>query len=157
MKEMRENELNMETHFLRQFPLDNGRALRTCKMTETQAARIRDISLEELQKQIFATPEEFAYLTGRTLKSVRNLMDRAQVPVHREGMPGSKRPKRFIMLQEYWKAVAHCRALITPEEKHYIDRLMRDKKTYRRTTGKEHRVLKRNSISALQQGYKHEY
>ncbi len=152
MKEMRENELNTETHFLRQFPLDNGRALRTCKMTETQAARIRDISLEELQKQIFATPEEFAYLTGRTLKSVRNLMDRAQVPVHREGMPGSKRPKRFIMLQEYWKAVAHCRALITPEEKHYIDRLMRDKKTYRHATGREHRVLKRNSISALQAG-----
>lgn len=54
------------------------------------------------------------------------------------------------MLQEYWDAVAHCRALITPEEKHYIDRLMRDKATYRRTTGNKHNVLKRNSRSTLQ-------
>ncbi|ENR8889558.1 hypothetical protein ACEXEL_002243 [Citrobacter koseri] len=103
------------------------------------------MSTEELQKQIFVTPAEFAYLTGRTLKSVRNLMDRAQIQTHREGMPGSKRPKRFIMLQEYWDAVAHCRALITPEEKHYIDRLMRDKATYRRTTGKKHQTYKRTS------------
>ncbi|RAU35976.1 hypothetical protein DBY73_011870 [Enterobacter sp. RIT418] len=104
---------------------------------------------EELQKQIFVTPVEFAYLTGRTLKSVRNLMDRAQLPVHREGMPGSKRPKRFIMLQEYWAAVAHCRALITPEERHYIDRLMSDKKTYRRITGSTHQAHKRTSRSAM--------
>nr|EKT8560736.1 hypothetical protein [Citrobacter freundii]EKU0823351.1 hypothetical protein [Citrobacter freundii]EKU8791285.1 hypothetical protein [Citrobacter freundii]EKX6757178.1 hypothetical protein [Citrobacter freundii] len=103
------------------------------------------MNTEELQKQIFVTPVEFAYLTGRTLKSVRNLMDRAQLPVHREGMPGAKRPKRFIMLQEYWDAVAHCRALITPEEKHYIDRLMRDKKTYRRVTGNNHQIHKRTS------------
>ncbi|AST82217.1 TPA: hypothetical protein K0P24_000628 [Citrobacter farmeri] len=102
------------------------------------------MNTDELQKQVFVTPVEFAYLTGRTLKSVRNLMDRAQLPVHREGMPGSKRPKRFIMLQEYWDAVAHCRALITPEEKHYIDRLMRDKATYRRVTGSNHQVHKRN-------------
>lgn len=145
MSEMRENELNTGSQNLRQFPLDNARIARTCKMTEAQANTIRDMSTEELQKQIFVTPAEFAYLTGRTLKSVRNLMDRAQIPTHREGMPGSKRPKRFVMLREYWYAVAHCRALITPEEKHYIDRLMRDKATYRRTTGKKHQTYKRTS------------
>ncbi|MGQ4858836.1 hypothetical protein [Citrobacter meridianamericanus] len=150
MTKSREIVLNAESQHLRQFPLDVARVARTCKMTDSQANAIRDMNTEELQKQIFVTPVEFAYLTGRTLKSVRNLMDRAQVPVHREGMPGSKRPKRFIMLQEYWDAVAHCRALITPEEKHYIDRLMRDKATYRRTTGNKHNVLKRNSRSTLQ-------
>lgn len=150
MTKSREIVLNAESQHLRQFPLDVARVARTCKMTTSQADGIRDMNTEELQKQIFVTPVEFAYLTGRTLKSVRNLMDRAQLPVHREGMPGSKRPKRFIMLQEYWDAVAHCRALITPEEKYYIDRLMRDKATYRRTTGNKHNVLKRNSRSTLQ-------
>lgn len=144
MRESRDIELITGTQHLRQFPLDGARVARICKMTETQANAIRDMNTDELQKQIFVTPVEFAYLTGRTLKSVRNLMDRAQLPVHREGMPGSKRPKRFIMLQEYWDAVAHCRALITPEEKHYIDRLMRDKATYRRVTGSNHQVHKRN-------------
>ncbi|ENV3741911.1 hypothetical protein [Enterobacter roggenkampii] len=150
MREIRENVLNAGSADLRQFPLDNVRIARTCKMTTAQAESIRDMKTEELQEQIFVTPAEFAYLTGRTLKSVRNLMDRAQLPVHREGMPGSKRPKRFIMLQEYWAAVAHCRALITPEEKHYIDRLMRDKKTYRQVTGKAlqtHKRTRRNSFS----------
>lgn len=150
MRESRDIALITETQHLRQFPLDGARVARICKMTDSQANAIRDMNTEELQKQIFVTPVEFAYLTGRTLKSVRNLMDRAQVPVHREGMPGSKRPKRFIMLQEYWAAVAHCRALITPEEKHYIDRLMRDKATYRRVTGNNHQAHKRtrhNSFS----------
>lgn len=131
----------------RQNPLEPSRISRICKMTSSQAESIRDMNTEELQKQVFVTPVEFAYLTGRTLKSVRNLMDRAQLPVHREGMPGSKRPKRFIMLQEYWAAVAHCRALITPEEKHFIDRLMRDKATYRRVTGAAHLVPKRTRRS----------
>lgn len=152
MTQSREIELNAGSQHLRQFPLDSARIARTCKMSTAQAEGIRDMDTEELQKQIFVTPAEFAYLTGRTLKSVRNLMDRAQLPVHREGMPGSKRPKRFIMLQEYWDAVAHCRALITPEERHYIDRLMRDKATYRRTTGNKHNVLKRNSRNALSHG-----
>lgn len=150
MREIRENVLNAGSADLRQFPLDNVRIARTCKMTTAQAESIRDMKTEELQEQIFVTPAEFAYLTGRTLKSVRNLMDRAQLPVHREGMPGSKRPKRFIMLQEYWAAVAHCRALITPEERHYIDRLMRDKKTYRQVTGKTlqtHKRTRRNTFS----------
>lgn len=152
MTQSREIDLTARSQHLRQFPLDNSRVARTCKMTPTQADSIRDMNTEELQKQIFVTPAEFAYLTGRTLKSVRNLMDRAQIPVHREGMPGSKRPKRFIMLQEYWDSVAHCRALITPEEKHWIDRLMRDKSTYRRTTGKEQNILRRNSRAALTHG-----
>lgn len=152
MTESREIELNAGSQHLRQFPLDSARVARICKMSQTQADAIRDMNTEELQTQIYVTPAEFAYLTGRTLKSVRNLMDRAQLPVHREGMPGSKRPKRFIMLQEYWEAVAHCRALVTPEERHYIDRLMRDKATYRRTTGNKHNVLKRNSRNALSHG-----
>lgn len=145
MAQSREIDLTAGSQHLRQYPLDNARIARTCKMTTAQAESIRDMNTEELQKQIFVTPIEFAYLTGRTLKSVRNLMDRAQLPVHREGMPGSKRPKRFIMLQEYWDAVAHCRALITPEEKHFIDRLMRDKATYRRVTGNNHQARKRTS------------
>lgn len=149
MRESRDIALITDTQYLRQFPLDRARAAHICKMTDSQANAIRDMNTEELQKQIFVTPAEFAYLTGRTLKSVRNLMDRAQVPVHREGMPGSKRPKRFIMLQEYWAAVAHCRALITPEEKHYIDRLMRDKKTYRRVTGNNHQTHKRTRHNLL--------
>lgn len=146
---MREIELNTGSQNLRQNPLDNARIARTCKMTTAQAESIRDMNTEELQKQIFVTPVEFAYLTGRTLKSVRNLMDRAQLPVHREGMPGSKRPKRFIMLQEYWDAVAHCRALITPEERHFIDRLMRDKATYRRVTGNNHQAHKRTRRNSV--------
>ncbi|MDM3312573.1 MULTISPECIES: hypothetical protein [Enterobacteriaceae] len=149
MRESRDIELITDTQHLRQFPLDRARVARICKMTDSQANAIRDMNTEELQKQVFVTPVEFAYLTGRTLKSVRNLMDRAQLPVHREGMPGSKRPKRFIMLQEYWDAVAHCRALITPEEKHYIDRLMRDKKTYRRVTGNNHQTHKRTRHNPL--------
>lgn len=152
MNEIRENVLNAGSADLRQFPLDSARVARVCKMSQVQADGIRDMNTEELQAQIFVTPAEFAYLTGRTLKSVRNLMDRKQIPVHREGMPGAKRPKRFIMLQEYWDSVAHCRALITPEEKHWIDRLMRDKATYRRTTGTKHNVLKRNSRNALSHG-----
>lgn len=149
MTSSRQIDLSSSSQHFRQFPIDKARAIRSCKMTATQAESIRDMSAEELQKQIFVTPVEFSYLTGRTLKSIRNMMDRAQLPVHREGMPGSKRPKRFIMLQEYWAAVAHCRALITPEEKHYIDRLMRDKKTYRRVTGVQHQPRKRSSRSAL--------
>lgn len=139
---------NLQPDQSRQFPLEPNRVARVCKMSRLQADAIRDISTEELQKQNFVNPAEFAYITGRTLKAVRNLMDRAQLPVHREGMPGSKRPHRFIMLQEYWEAVAHCRALITPEERHYIDRLMRDKASFRRTTGNNHNVLKRNRHSS---------
>lgn len=149
MTALREIDLSSSSQHFRQFPIDNARAIRSCKMTSTQAESIRDMNVEELQKQVFVTPVEFSYLTGRTIKSVRNMMDRAQLPVHREGMPGSKRPKRFIMLQEYWAAVAHCRALITPEEKHYIDRLMRDKATYRSVTRMPHRPHKRTSHARL--------
>lgn len=149
MKTSRQINLSSTSQHFRQFPIDNARAIRSCKMTATQAESIRDMNVEELQKQVFVTPVEFSYLTGRTIKSVRNMMDRAQLPVHREGMPGSKRPKRFIMLQEYWAAVAHCRALITPEEKHYIDRLMRDKATYRSVTRMPHRPRKRTSHARL--------
>lgn len=145
MTQSREIDLTTRSQDLRQFPLDSARITHTCKMTPAQARKIRDMSIEELQKLVHVTPTEFAYLTGRTIKSVNNLMDRAQIPTHREGMPGSKRPKRFIMLQEYWDAVAHCRALITPEEKHFIDRLMRDKATYRRVTGNNHHARKRTS------------
>ena len=145
MTQIRENGLNQESRFFRQFPLDNTRLAYTCKMTGTQANSIRDMGTKELQQQTYVTPAEFAYLTGRTLKSVRNMMDREQIPVHREGMPGSKRPKRFVMLQEYWESVLHCRALITPDEKSWIDRLLRDRATYQRTTGRNAKTHKRNS------------
>lgn len=100
----------IDTQYARQFPVDTGRALRVCRMTEKQTQKLRDMSRDELANQIFVNAEEFAYLTGRTLKSVQHLMDRNQIPVHREGMPGSKRPKRFIMMQEYLDALRHCRA-----------------------------------------------
>lgn len=122
--------------YVRQFPVDMGRAIRVCRMTEKQTHKLRDMSNDELANQLFVSAEEFAYLTGRTFKSVQHLMDRAQIPVHREGMPGSKRPKRFIMMQEYLEALRHCRAIITSDERYHIDRLMRDKATYRRSSEK---------------------
>ncbi|KAB7898998.1 hypothetical protein GA565_19715 [Rouxiella sp. S1S-2] len=105
-------------------------------MTEKQTNKIRDMHRDELANQIFVCAEEFAYLTGRTLKSVQHLMDRNQIPVHREGMPGSKRPKRFIMMQEYLDALRHCRAIITSDERYHIDRLMRDKATFRKSSAR---------------------
>ncbi len=129
----------IDTRYTRQFPVDDARAMRVCRMTAKQAAKVRDMPTDELASQIFVSAEEFAYLTGRTLKSVQHLMDRNQIPVHREGMPGSKRPKRFIMMQEYLDALRHCRAIITSDERYHIDRLMRDKSTYRRSTGKGRR------------------
>lgn len=129
----------IDTRYMRQFPVDDARAMRVCRMTAKQAAKVRDMPTDELASQIFVSAEEFAYLTGRTLKSVQHLMDRNQIPVHREGMPGSKRPKRFIMMQEYLDALRHCRAIITSDERYHIDRLMRDKATCRRSTGKGRR------------------
>lgn len=123
----------IDTRYMRQFTIDDARAMRMCKMTAKQVEKIRDMPRDELANQIYVNAEEFAYLTGRTLKSVQHLMDRAQIPVHREGMPGSKRPKRFIMMQEYLDALRHCRAIITADERYHIDRLMRDKATYRRS------------------------
>ncbi|WP_237657412.1 hypothetical protein [Serratia fonticola] len=129
----------IDTRYMRQFPVDDARAMRVCRMTAKQAAKVRDMPTDELASQIFVSAEEFAYLTGRTLKSVQHLMDRNQIPVHREGMPGSKRPKRFIMMQEYLDALRHCRAIITSDERYHIDRLMRDKTTYRRSAAKGRR------------------
>ncbi|WP_226950999.1 hypothetical protein [Rouxiella sp. S1S-2] len=126
----------IETNYERQFPVDSGRAIRVCRMTEKQTNKIRDMHRDELANQIFVCAEEFAYLTGRTLKSVQHLMDRNQIPVHREGMPGSKRPKRFIMMQEYLDALRHCRAIITSDERYHIDRLMRDKATFRKSSAR---------------------
>lgn len=131
----------IDTQYARQFPVDTGRALRVCRMTAKQAAKLRDMPTDELANQIFVSAEEFAYVTGRTLKSVQHLMDRNQIPVHREGMPGSKRPKRFIMMQEYLDALRHCRAIITADERYHIDRLMRDKATYRRRSIKSGRTV----------------
>lgn len=126
-----QNISEIDLRYVRQFPIDIGRALRVCRMTEKQTGKLRDMSRDELASQPYVNAEEFAYLTGRTLKSVQHLMDRNQIPVHREGMPGSKRPKRFIMMQEYLDALRHCRAIITSDERYHIDRLMRDKATYR--------------------------
>ena len=130
----------VDTRYMRQFAFDATRAIRVCKMTEKQADKIRDMPRDDLANEMFVNAEEFAYLTGRTLKSVLHLMDRAQIPVHREGMPGSKRPRRFIMMQEYLDAVRNCRAIITADERHWVDRLMRDRATYRRSSGKGKQV-----------------
>ncbi|EOI6866774.1 hypothetical protein ACMVR0_002863 [Yersinia enterocolitica] len=128
-----QNISEIDPRYVRQFPVDMGRAVRVCRMTEKQTGKLRDMSRDELASQPYVNAEEFAYLTGRTLKSVQHLMDRNQIPVHREGMPGSKRPKRFIMMQEYLDALRHCRAIITSDERYHIERLMRDKSTYRRS------------------------
>ncbi|MFM1347337.1 hypothetical protein WFP14_12300 [Yersinia proxima] len=137
-----QNISEIDLRYVRQFPIDIGRALRVCRMTEKQTGKLRDMSCDELANQPYVNAEEFAYLTGRTLKSVQHLMDRNQIPVHREGMPGSKRPKRFIMMQEYLDALRHCRAIITSDERYHIDRLMRDKATYRRSS---ERASKKNT------------
>ncbi|HFG8881422.1 TPA: hypothetical protein ACGIZ8_000468 [Yersinia enterocolitica] len=131
-----QNISEIDLRYVRQFPIDIGRALRVCRMTEKQIGKLRDMSRDELANQPYVNAEEFSYLTGRTLKSVQHLMDRNQIPVHREGMPGSKRPKRFIMMQEYLDALRHCRAIITSDERYHIDRLMRDKSTYRRSVAR---------------------
>ncbi|EGX3935515.1 hypothetical protein AXA92_27575, partial [Salmonella enterica] len=73
MTESREIVLNLKSQHLRQFPLDPAR-VRQCKMTPRQASQIRDWHLDDLRKEEDVSPEEFAYLTGRTLKQVRNMM-----------------------------------------------------------------------------------
>ncbi|HFU8418194.1 TPA: hypothetical protein ACH7G7_002527, partial [Escherichia coli] len=50
----------------RLYPLDGYITMNVCKMSSTQAGRIRDMSLSDLQQQEFVSPEEFAYITGRT-------------------------------------------------------------------------------------------
>ncbi|MFB9085552.1 hypothetical protein [Erwinia tracheiphila] len=60
---------------------------------------------------------------------------------HAAGVLRSKRPKRFIMMQEYLDALRHCRAIITADERYHIDRLMRDKATYRRSSIKSGRTV----------------
>lgn len=135
MTESREIVLNTRSKDLRQFPLDPVR-VRGCKLTPNQTKRIRDMDLDELRKQESVSPEEFAYLTGRTIKAVRNLMDRDQIDVNREGFPGSLRPKRFVLLQLYWVKMRDCRSIVTPEEKEWINHLMKTDAAYRRITNK---------------------
>ncbi|EPF1074158.1 hypothetical protein ACSQMP_002109 [Salmonella enterica] len=143
MKELRENELNTQSQHLRQFPLDPAR-VRQCKMTTTQVNRIRDWNLDDIRKEEFVSPEEFAYLTGRTLKQVRNMMDRNQVDMNKEGFPGSKRPKRFILLQLYWQKMKGCRAIVTKEEREWMNHLMKTDASFRRITNKNNNEFWRN-------------
>ncbi|HFE7521690.1 TPA: hypothetical protein ACGAD2_002238 [Salmonella enterica subsp. enterica serovar Newport] len=143
MKELRENELNAQSQHLRQFPLDPAR-VRQCKMTPTQVNRIRDWNLDDIRKEEYVSPEEFAYLTGRTLKQVRNMMDRNQVDMNKEGFPGSKRPKRFIMLQLYWQQMKGCRAIVTKEEREWMNHLMKTDASFRRITNKNNNEFWRN-------------
>lgn len=71
------------------------------------------------------TPREFCSRTGRGYGSVVNMMDRNQLPVHREGRPGTKRPRRFIMWNEYLEAMAKTRALCTSAEREWIENIIR--------------------------------
>ncbi|ENY7402739.1 hypothetical protein [Yersinia enterocolitica] len=81
------------------------------------------------------TPREFCARTGRGYCSVVNMMDRNQLPVHREGRPGSKRPRRFIMWNEYLEAMAKTRALCTGAEREWIENIIRkDALTVKRNT-----------------------
>lgn len=143
MTELREIVLNPKSQHLRQFPLDPAR-VRQCKMTPRQANQIRDWHLDDLRKEEDVSPEEFAYLTGRTLKQVRNMMDRDQVDVNKEGFPGSKRPKRFIMLQLYWQKMKGCRAIVTKEEREWMNHLMKTDASFRRITNKNNNEFWRN-------------
>lgn len=74
------------------------------------------------------TPREFCSRTGRSYGSVVNMMDRNQLPVHREGRPGTKRPRRFIMWNEYLEAMTQTRALCTREEREWIENIIRKDK-----------------------------
>ena len=74
------------------------------------------------------TPREFCARTGRSYGSVVNMMDRNQLPVHREGRPGTKRPRRFIMWNEYLEAMAKTRALCTGAEREWIENIIRKDK-----------------------------
>lgn len=143
MTQSREIVLNTQSQHLRQFPLDPAR-VRQCKMTPTQVNRIRDWNLDDIRKEEYVSPEEFAYLTGRTLKQVRNMMDRNQVDMNKEGFPGSKRPKRFIMLQLYWQQMKGCRAIVTKEEREWMNHLMKTDASFRRITNKNNNEFWRN-------------
>ncbi|CNL62024.1 hypothetical protein [Yersinia aldovae] len=84
------------------------------------------------------TPREFCARTGRSYGSVVNMMDRNQLPVHREGRPGTKRPRRFIMWNEYLEAMAKTRALCTGAEREWIENIIRkDVLTVKRNTKAE--------------------
>ncbi|MEG2692061.1 MAG: hypothetical protein RR987_16460 [Hafnia sp.] len=123
----------IETDAVRQFPLEEER-LGRLGLKPHHIRRIRDLPIDELAKCELVNPGEFAMLTGRTLKSVQHLLDRALIPVHREGMPGSKRPKRFVVLQEYWKAVKNSRAIITSRERQLIAQCMHGTLQKKRTS-----------------------
>ncbi|HIF3098372.1 TPA: hypothetical protein ACXZT8_000017 [Salmonella enterica] len=150
MTQSREIVLNTQSQHLRQFPLDPAR-VRECKMTPNQVNHIRDLSLDDLRREEFVSPEEFAYLTARTLKQVRNMMDREQVDVKREGFPGSKRPKRFIMLKLYWEKMKGCSAIVTKEEKEWINHLMKTDASFRRIKNKNNVFWRNKSRQRLNQ------
>ncbi|EPE4184540.1 hypothetical protein ACSILP_001008 [Yersinia enterocolitica] len=88
------------------------------------------------------TPREFCTRTGRSYGSVVNMMDRNQLPVHREGRPGTKRPRRFIMWNEYLEAMAKTRALCTGAEREWIESIIR----------KDVLTVKRNTKAGQSQG-----
>lgn len=88
------------------------------------------------------TPREFCSRTGRSYGSVVNMMDRNQLPVHREGRPGTKRPRRFIMWNEYLEAMAKTRALCTGAEREWIEDIIR----------KDALTVKRNTKAGQSQG-----
>ncbi|HHH2151432.1 TPA: hypothetical protein ACPY8R_003361 [Yersinia enterocolitica] len=70
------------------------------------------------------------------------MMDRNQLPVHREGRPGTKRPRRFIMWNEYLEAMAKTRALCTGAEREWIENIIR----------KDALTVKRNTKAGQSQG-----
>ncbi|PHZ22655.1 hypothetical protein [Yersinia massiliensis] len=88
------------------------------------------------------TPREFCARTGRSYGSVVNMMDRNQLPIHREGRPGTKRPRRFIMWNEYLEAMAKTRALCTGAEREWIENIIR----------KDALTVKRNAKVGQSQG-----
>ncbi|CQD62759.1 Uncharacterised protein [Yersinia enterocolitica] len=88
------------------------------------------------------TPREFCARTGRSYGSVVNMMDRNQLPVHREGRPGTKRPRRFILWNEYLEAMAKTRALCTGAEREWIENIIR----------KDALTVKRNAKVGRSQG-----
>ncbi len=117
----------------RQYPLDGNLTMSICKMTASQASRIRDMSLQELQQQLYVSKEEFAYITGRTHKAVGNIMDRNDSLVHREyTTPDALRPKRYVKLQRYWATIINNKASITPQEQKFINELQSQPERHRK-------------------------
>ncbi|HCN2177357.1 TPA: hypothetical protein N6Q14_003871, partial [Escherichia coli] len=141
----------------RLYPLDGYITMNVCKMSSTQAGRIRDMSLSDLQQQEFVSPEEFAYITGRTYKAAKNIMDRNESLLIKEyATPDATRPKRFIRLQHYWAAIINNKASLTPREHLFINEIRNNKTLYREMMKINLKIREGREVSKKKPRYSHQ-